>query len=63
MSEPALEWETCKHNDLSGSMTLSIVQRHIDDEETIEAIKDDIHSHISGMTMARGKRRSPASYR
>jgi len=63
MSEPALDWETCEYNKLSGSMALNIVQRHVDDEEIVQEIKADIHSHISGMTMARGRRRAPQSYR
>jgi len=57
MSEPALDWETCKHNDLSASMALSIVQRNVEDDETVQAIKEDVHSHVSSMTMARGKQR------
>lgn len=62
MAEPALDWETCKHSELSASMAVMIAERHAD-EETAEKIKEDIHSHVSGMIMARGARRIPRSYR
>jgi hypothetical protein len=64
MSEPAFDWETCNHTEISASMAVSIVERVAgEDNELAEEIKDEIHKHASGMMMARGKRRAPRSYR
>jgi len=59
MSEPALDWEDCKHSEISASMAVRIVERVAGEDSAVaEEAKDEIHNHVSEMVMARGKRRA-----